>query len=164
MRIPENKNSRYSVPHDGLISYTRSIIPTHFRTIWALKWHCLDLNKPFDPQKDHQRAQHGRVQSKIVHLCGYHPNYTYWTQYLEFQDFMLFHKSLMFSNNVIFWSPGGPNRFRTRCVRSFIVYISRLDHYMVFLTKYGAIQDFQRSKKCWKEAQQTQPWSPLGPP
>ena len=122
------------------------------------------LEQPFWPLKFHQRAQHGRVQSKIVHLCGYHPNYTYWTQYLEFQDFMLFHKGLIFSNNVILWVPRRAQKVQNQVCEVFIVYISRLDHHVVFLTQYGAIQDFQRSKNCWKEAQQTQPLSPLGPP
>ena len=77
---------------------------------------------------------------------------------------MLFHKGLIFSNNVILWVPRRAQKVQNQVCEVFIVYISRLDHFMVFLTKYVAIQDIQRSKKCWKEAQQTQPWSPLGPP
>ena len=70
----------------------------------------------------------------------------------------------MFSYNVIFGVPKSAQKVQNQVCEVFIVYISRLDHHVVFLTQYGAIQDFQRSKNCWKEAQQTQPWSPLGPP
>ena len=76
---------------------------------------------------------------------------------------MLFHKGLNFSNNVILWVPRRAQKVQNQVCEVFIVYISRLDHHVVFLTKYGAIQDFQRSKKCWKEAQHTQPWILLGP-
>ena len=35
------------------------------------------------------------------------------------------------------------------------VNIGQLDHYVVFGTKYGAIQGFQRGKKCPTEVKQT---------
>ena len=43
---------------------------------------------------------------------------------------------------------------------AYLVIMGQLDHHVVFGTKSGAIQDFQRGKKCPVGVKQT----PLGPP
>ena len=45
-------------------------------------------------------------------------------------------------------SPGGAQKFQKWVSDAYSVHIGQVDHYVVFGTKSGAVQDIQRGKKC----------------
>ena len=74
----------------------------------------------------------------------------------------------MFGNEIVLWGPlVVPRKVQKRVSDTDLVNIGQLDHYVVFGTKFGPVQDFQRGKKCPLGVKQTllDPlYAPLRPP
>ena len=74
------------------------------------------------------------------------------THYMDLLDILRFQRGSFCSYNGLLGAPGAP-RLRAQKVQKWIsdthlVTIGQLDHYVVFGTKSGTVQDFQRGKKC----------------
>ena len=54
-----------------------------------------------------------------------------------------------------FGDPGGLRKVRKWVTGAYSVNMGQLDHHVVFGTKSGALQDFQRGKKCPMGVKQT---------
>ena len=68
----------------------------------------------------------------------------------KMQDLGLFGgQKACFAHRMAFWGPlEGSQRFKKCVSDAYSVMLGQLDHYVVFGTKSGAVQDFQRGKKC----------------
>ena len=93
-------------------------------------------------------AHSDQIWSRMPHMGGHHRYNAFWTQYMDFWDLLGFQKGFICSYNGLFWSPyRGPNGSKWASV-AYSVNMGQLDHYVVFGTKSGAVQDIQRGKKC----------------
>ena len=100
-------------------------------------------------------AHSDQIWSRMPHMGGHNRYNAFWTQYMDFWDFLRFQKSFIRSYIGLFWSPNrGPNGSKWTS-DAYSVNMGQLDHYVVFGTKSGAIQDIQRGKKCPKGIKQT---------
>ena len=79
---------------------------------------------------------------------------------MHFVDILGFQKGFICSYNGLLGPPWGAPKVQKWVNDTYIVNFGQLDHYVVFGTKFGAVQDFQRGKVCPIGIQQT----PLDPP
>ena len=81
---------------------------------------------------------------------------------MAFREFLGFQKDFICSYNGPLGTPKGAPKVRKWVSDAYPVNIGQLDHYVLFGTKSGAAQDFQRGKKCPIGVKQT-PFDPLDP-
>ena len=106
-------------------------------------------------------AKIDRIWSRILHMGGHHRyNALHCSLHMHFLAFLGFQKGLICSYNGSFGAPREPPEVQKWVSHSYLVNIGQLDHYVVFGTKFGAVQDFQKGKKCPLGVQQT-PLDPL---
>ena len=79
---------------------------------------------------------------------------------MHFVDILGFQKGFICSYNGLLGPPWGAPKVQKWVNDTYIANFGQLDHYVVFGTKFGAVQDFQRGKMCPIGIQQT----PLDPP
>ena len=103
--------------------------------------------------------------------CGGHPDGAFWTKSGGFgPSGELFRgqkarlrnicrlKGASFADIVALLAlPRGPPKVEKWVSDIYPVKMSQLDHYVVFGTKYGTVQDFQRGKKCLIGVKETPP-------
>ena len=102
------------------------------------------------------------IESKLHFTCGDHPDGTFWTksghlgpsddlfkgQKAKYRTYWGL-KGALFADILAFWEPlGGAPKVWKRVSDAYLANLGQWDHHMVFGTKSGAIQDFQRDKKC----------------
>ena len=82
---------------------------------------------------------------------------------MDFNDFLGSQKGFICSYNCLLGPPGVAPKVWKWVSDAYPVNMGQLDHHVVFGIKFGAIQDFQRGKKCPIGVKQT-PFDPPRPP
>ena len=100
-------------------------------------------------------AQIDRIWSRILHLGGHHMLNAFFILYMHFVDILGFQKGFICSYNGLLGPPWGAPKVQKWVNDTYIANFGQLDHYVVFGTKFGAVQDFQRGKMCPIGIQQT---------
>ena len=103
-------------------------------------------------------AQSDQIWSKMLHIGGHHRYNAFLSPYMDCWDLLVLHRGFICSYIGLLGVPRGGLKVRKGASGASSVNIGQLDHYVVFGTKSGAIQDFQRGKKCPVGVKQT----PLG--
>ena len=83
-----------------------------------------------------------QILSRMCHRSGHHSYSTCFTPYMHFLDFVGFQRGFIYSFNGILGAPRGALKVQKWTCDVYPVNIGRLDYYVVFGTKSGAIQDF----------------------
>ena len=134
----------------------------HFR-IFGTLWHFL-VNK------------NAYIGNKIRSTCGDHPDGVFWTKSGQFGPSddhfrgqkarfrtILGLKTACLLMKWPFGIPRGAPKVQKWVSDTYCVNIGQFEHYVVFETKFGAVQDFQMGKHCPVGIKQT-PLDPLIPP
>ena len=112
-------------------------------------------------------AQSDQIWSKMLHLGSHHKENVILTLlyvvYVAFWVFICFLKGFICSYNGPLGAPRRASKVWKWVGDAYPVNMGQLDHLVVFGTKSGAAQDFQRGKKCPRGFKQT-PLHPLKHP
>ena len=105
-------------------------------------------------------AQRDQILSRILHLGGNQWYNAFWTLSMAFWDLLGSQKGFICSYIGLLEAPRRAPKVLKWVSDVYPVNIGQLNHYVVFGTKYSALQDFQRGKTCPIGVKQT----PLDPP
>ena len=87
-------------------------------------------------------AQSDQIWSKMLHIGGHHRYNAFLSPHMDCWDLLVLHRGFICSYIGLLGVPRGGLKVRKGASGASSVNIGRLDHYVVFGTKSGAIQDF----------------------
>ena len=102
-------------------------------------------------------AQRDQIWSIIIHMGGQNRYNAIWSIYIGFLGHSRILNCFICSYNGFLEPPGGPQLSKKWFKSASPVIVGHLDHYVVFGTKSGAEEDFQRGKKLLLGVKQNPP-------